>query len=101
MGRTSATQLAGLEVGHATGPPMLATLPGLTMPATLPGLEVGHTTGPPMLATLSGLKMLATLSGLMIRRGRPLEVGRLLAAVTGLPARRRSAAERLAVTYWP
>jgi len=34
----------------------------------------------------------------MIRQGRLLKVGRLLAAVTGLPARRRSAAERLVVT---
>ena len=34
----------------------------------------------------------------MIWQGRLLEVGRLLAAVTGLPARRRSAAERHAVT---
>ena len=38
--------------------------------------------------------MSATTSGL----GRLLKVGRLLAAVAGLPARRRSAAEQLAVT---
>ena len=42
--------------------------------------------------------MSAALSGRMFRQGRLLEVGRLLAAVTGLPARRRSAAERHAVT---
>ena len=34
----------------------------------------------------------------MICQGRLLEVSRLLAAATGLPARSRSAAERLAVT---
>ena len=59
----SATQLAGLEVGHAVGPPMSAALSGLTVLGMLPGHEVSHAAGPPMLATLPGLTMLATLSG--------------------------------------
>ena len=46
----------GLEVGHAVGPPMSATLSCLTMLAALSGHEVGHAVGPPLsLATLLGL----------------------------------------------